>query len=71
MEAYRTEITLVDDGKVTIGALPFRAGERVEIIILSARPARFVWTEDDLPGAPLSYDRPTDPVTDDGREPEP
>lgn len=34
MEAYRTDAVVKEDGTVTIGGLPFRTGERLEVILL-------------------------------------
>ena len=36
MEAYRIETTLAADGTVTVAPLPFKAGQRVEVIVLPA-----------------------------------
>jgi hypothetical protein len=35
MQAYRIETVVAQDGTLTIRGIPFRAGEKVEIIILS------------------------------------
>lgn len=34
MEAYKTDIVVKEDGVVTLGGLPFRKGERLEVILL-------------------------------------
>lgn len=34
MEAYRIDVVVEEDGTITIGGLPFRAGERLEVILL-------------------------------------
>jgi hypothetical protein len=34
MEAYRIETTLAEDGTVTVAPLPFKAGQRVEVIVM-------------------------------------
>ena len=39
MEAYRVETTLTEDGTVTVTPLPFKAGQRVEVIVLPVAPA--------------------------------
>jgi hypothetical protein len=64
MQAYRREITLANDGTLTLTDLPFRAGDRLEIIVLGyARPeaesARYP-----LRGKPIRYDNPTDPLAE-------
>ncbi len=33
MQTYRVETTVPSDGKLTIAALPFQAGEKVEVIV--------------------------------------
>ncbi len=68
MNAYRTEITLAEDGTLVLDALPFQAGERVEVIVLGVHRAPLAMRDDALPGAPLRYDRPTDPVAEDDWE---
>lgn len=35
MQAYRIETVVAQDGTLTIRGIPFRAGEKVEVIILS------------------------------------
>ncbi len=37
MQAYRLEAILQEDGTLTLEHLPFRAGERVEVIVLEQR----------------------------------
>lgn len=34
MEAYKINVVVEEDGTITIGGLPFRAGERLEVILL-------------------------------------
>ena len=57
--SYRTEITLTEDGKLSLDNLPFRAGQVVEVIVLPA-----VTSPHRLPGSVLRYDDPTAPVAD-------
>ena len=45
MRAYRVEKTILEDGVLELRALPFRAGEIVEVIIL-AREERVCATQD-------------------------
>lgn len=58
--AHRIETVLLEEGKLSLDHLPFRAGQAVEVIVLpitrptpSAHPLR---------GTVLRYDQPTDPV---------
>jgi hypothetical protein len=36
---FRSRITLEKDGTITVDSLPFRAGERVEILIATSFPS--------------------------------
>lgn len=57
----------MDDGKLVLDALPFQAGERVEVIVLAAERAT---TSNRYPlrGMISRYDRPMDPVAEDDWE---
>ena len=68
MEAYRTEITLAEDGTLVLDALPFRAGERVEVIVLAAQEQMTAGADHPLRGTIIRYDRPTEPVAEDDWE---
>jgi hypothetical protein len=68
MEAYRTEVTLAQDGTLTLEALPFHAGERVEVIVLATTRPRADGKRYPLAGTVLHYERPTDPVAEDDWE---
>jgi hypothetical protein len=62
MLAYKTEITLAADGKVTLTELPFVAGDRIEVIVLgyprpTPDPGRYP-----LRRKPIRYEYPTEPV---------
>lgn len=63
MRAYRIEKKMGQNGALQLAALPFRAGELVEIIILS-REDQVVGktTSDSLKGSVLKYEEPTEPV---------
>jgi hypothetical protein len=64
MQAYKTETTVAPDGTVTVNSLPFRAGERVEVIVLPlARPAASD-TKYPLQGTTYKYEDPTQPVAE-------
>lgn len=58
--AHRIEAVLTEDGKLTLNQLPFRAGETVEIIVLSVPTP--VPPTCSLKGTVVRYERPTDPV---------
>jgi hypothetical protein len=62
MEAYRTETTLTEDGTVTVAPLPFKAGQRVEVIILPASPSRTGRGHERLRGMVARYDDPLEPA---------
>jgi hypothetical protein len=57
MQAYRTETTLSQDGKLSIKGLPFRKGETVEVIVLTQvrKPTGECYP---LRGKPVVYDKP-------------
>lgn len=61
MSTHHIEITLSQDGKLTLDELPFRAGDKVEVIIL-ARQSKPNGQEYPLRGQPVTYVEPTDPV---------
>ena len=64
MQAYRTETTLSQDGKLSIKGLPFRKGEAVEVIILTKQqePAGDRYP---LRGKPIEYHQPFDGIAQD------
>jgi hypothetical protein len=68
MRAYRIEKTLAEDGALELRALPFRAGEIVEVIILSREDKVCEAQEFPLKGKVLRYDKPTEPVAQDDWE---
>ncbi|MCG3130827.1 MAG: hypothetical protein FLDDKLPJ_01600 [Phycisphaerae bacterium] len=61
MIAYKTIATLSKDHSVTLEALPFSAGEQVEVILLARTPGNGEPTFP-LRGRPVKYVNPTDPV---------
>jgi len=67
MQAHRIEATVDPDGSITLTALPFHPGERVEVIVLSA-PNRPDADGYPLRGSSYRYDRPTDPVIEEDWE---
>ena len=68
MRAYRVEKIVPQDGVLELRAIPFRAGEVVEVIILSRtdkmREAQYF----PLQGKVLRYDKLTEPVAQDDWE---
>ncbi len=69
MQAYRVEKTVKEDGELELHALPFRAGEQVEVIILSCVDKSDTTTSQQpstrnlsLKGKVLKYENPTEPV---------
>lgn len=62
MQAFRIETTIQDDRSIVIEHLPFRVGEKVEVIIL-VRSVPVVG-EDPYPlrNTPITYIDPTEPV---------
>lgn len=64
MQAYRTETTLSQNGKLSISGLPFRKGEMVEVIVLTHKPLA-VSDRYPLRGKSVVYQRPFDGVAED------
>ena len=62
MQAVRIETTIDENGEVRLTKLPFEAGEQVEVIVLSRATRRGLGERLPLRGAPIEYERPTDPV---------
>ena len=64
MRAYKVETTIPEDGILALDSLPFRAGEAVEVIILSRDEPPREKVRGSLRGKVLHYERPTEPVAD-------
>lgn len=62
MQAHRAQATVGADGRVVVDRVPFRAGERVEVIVLPAAHESSGVSE--LRGSVEKYERPFDPVDD-------
>lgn len=62
MRALRIEASVPKDGVLELRDLPFKAGERVEVIILEegVQPPSEEWRK--LAGSVIRYDDPTHPV---------
>jgi hypothetical protein len=65
MEAYRTNAVVHDDGTVVIGNLPFRKGQRLEVILLEQTRVREGAASYALRGEPVTYVDPFDSVAQD------
>jgi hypothetical protein len=61
--AHRIETVLIEDGRLALDNLPFRAGQAVEVIVLPAAHADAP-THHPLRGTVLRYDQPTAPVAE-------
>ncbi len=61
MDTHRIQMTLDEDGTLTLRDLPFHAGETVEVIILPKQP-RGASGACSLRGTPVTYLEPFEPV---------
>ena len=68
MRTYRVEKIVSQDGVLELQALPFRAGEVVEVIILSCEDKVRGAHDFPLKGKVLRYEKPTEPVVQDDWE---
>jgi hypothetical protein len=64
MQTYKIEATLDQDGSLTLHCLPFRAGEKVEVVIFPAARNPDPQRAYPLRGTPYRYDEPTLPVAE-------
>jgi len=64
MEAFRIETTVPQNGILTIRGVPFRAGEKIEVIVLSHRLERKGSKRYPLRGQPIRYIAPFDSVAE-------
>ncbi len=62
MQAYRVEKIISQDGALELRALPFRAGEVVEVIILSREDKVREAHDFPLKGKVVRYEKPTAPM---------
>lgn len=63
MVTYRTETVVSRERVLVIRGVPFRPGERVEVIVLS-RPSRMREERYPLRGKPIRYERPFESVAE-------
>ena len=64
MKAYRVETTVSEDKSLLLKEVPFRAGDTVEVIVLSAPERRQAESRYPLRGTPIRYEDPTEPVAE-------
>lgn len=64
MQTYRIETVIAKNRKLTIQGLPFRAGEKVEVIILSQKHKPDARVSYSLRNLPVRYQAPFDPVAE-------
>ena len=66
MLTHRIETVVSENRSLTIRGLPFRPGERVEVVILSRPQRQGKEKRYPLRGKPIRYIRPFDSVAEDG-----
>lgn len=64
MEAYRTETVIQPNRVLTVRDVPFRTGEKVEVIILGIRRQGDGQKQYPLRGKPIRYAAPFDSVAE-------
>ncbi|MBI4332484.1 MAG: hypothetical protein HY673_14530 [Chloroflexi bacterium] len=64
MLSYRTETIISQDRVLTVRGVPFRPGEKVEVIILSHPSRKSEEKRCSLRGKPIRYVRPFDSVAE-------
>lgn len=66
MQAHRIETTISQDGKLSIKGIPFRKGDKVEVIVLPQEKK----STDDYPlrGQPFTYHKPYHSVAEEDWE---
>ncbi len=64
MQTHTIEVILQEDGRLALTDLPFRAGDRVEVVVReTSKPADHVECDRyPLRGTVVRYDRPFDPA---------
>jgi hypothetical protein len=64
METYRIETIIPQNRVLTIRSVPFRAGQKVEVIIMSRAQPREMKERYPLHGKPIRYAAPFDSVAE-------
>lgn len=62
MQALRIETTISKDGELQVKGLPFRPGEKVEVIVLPLHRRKAAAKTAGLKNTVLKYEDPTEPV---------
>jgi hypothetical protein len=65
MPAYRTEVTVSENGTLLINDLPFQPGEKVEVLVRSRKREPDAANPYPLRGTPVQYRQPFDSVAAD------
>ena len=68
MQMYRVEATVSNDGTLTIKGVPFRAGDKVEVIVRSRECEKERSGRYPLRGKPIRYVDPFESVAKDDWE---
>ena len=68
MKAYRIEKQITTNGELRLSALPFKKGDKVEVIILSQATGPYPVTPSPLRGKVIEYLDPTEPVAEEAWE---
>lgn len=68
MSTHHRETKLTEDGKLTLNDLPFRAGETVEVIVVSHSSRAKSNNSYSLRGKRVRYVEPTEPVAEEDWE---
>jgi len=56
--AHNSEMVLSEDGKLVLENLPFRAGQKVRVLVFSSEEN--LWRDESMRGMLLRYDDPTE-----------
>ena len=64
MKAYRVEKQIAANGELKLSGLPFKEGDKVEVIILLDETAPHPVTPSPLRGKVIEYLEPTEPVAE-------
>ena len=64
MQAYRIETVVAQDGTITIRGIPFRTGERVEVVVFSLSYKPGGKKRYPLQGKPVRYLAPFESVAE-------
>ena len=64
MKAYRVEKQIAANGELKLSGLPFKEGDKVEVIILSYETSPYSVTPSPLRGKVIEYLDPTEPVAE-------